>query len=76
MALFITLHPGGGALLEDAPSDSCIELKGLSERAVKALSALLAVESYEISAACGELFLLAVREGQKASRRRPVVSAG
>ncbi len=71
MPLFITIHPDGGALLEDAPSDSCVELK-LGERASRALLALTALESFEVAAALGQLYLQGVKDGQRATRRRRV----
>jgi hypothetical protein len=71
MPLWITFHQEepGTALLEDCKGESAVELT-LSERSVRALQAVVALESFELSAAIGELFLLGVREGQKSSRRR------
>lgn len=59
-------------LLEDrAAGDQSIPL-ALSGRAAKAITALLALESFEVSAALGELFLAGVREGGRAARRPPL----
>jgi hypothetical protein len=73
MPLYVSIHPEGGALLEDAPSDACVELK-LSERASRALLALTVLESFEISAALGQLYLHGVKDGQRATRRKAVTT--
>jgi hypothetical protein len=69
MPLFINLHPGG-ALLEDVPAETAVAL-ALDERSAKTLAALLALESFELSAALGQLWLAGCREGHRSSRRVP-----
>jgi hypothetical protein len=71
MPLFITLHQDGGALLEDCPTDSSVELK-LDERATKCLAALVGLESFEIANALGQLWLAGYKESHRGSRRRAV----
>lgn len=66
--LFITIHPDGGALLEDAPTDTCVELK-LDERATKTLLALVALESFELAHCLGQLWLAGCGESHRQSRR-------
>jgi len=72
--LHVTIHREG-ALLEDAPSDSSVEIT-LDEREMKCLTSLLALESYEVAKALGSLFMAGVAEGHRASRKRKAVSAG
>jgi hypothetical protein len=60
-----------GVLLEETPAgDQSIELT-LPEPAAECLAALLALESFPISRALGELFLAGCREAHRASRRVP-----
>lgn len=71
--LFANIH-SGGVLVEDAPaSDAAVELH-LDERAAKTITALFALESFELSHALGQLWLAGVKEGHKASRRHPVTT--
>jgi hypothetical protein len=71
------MHPiyvnlfGDGALVEDIPAGTTAMEVRLGEREARCLAALLALGSYEVSAALGALFFAGVQEAQR-SDRRPV----
>lgn len=69
MKLFINLFRDGGVLLEDqAAGDQSIELN-LDEQTANTLRHLLALESFCVSAAAGQLFWLGVQHAHQQSRR-------
>ncbi len=72
MTFFICFHEDGGATFEAGPNGERSVPVVLDERAARAISALLALESLEVAYSLGRVYLAGASAGERAARGGPV----
>jgi hypothetical protein len=72
MTFYMCFHDDGGATFEAGPNGERSVPVTLDERAAKAISALLALESLEVAYSLARVYLAGVSAGERAVRGSPV----
>ena len=65
--LYITFHEEGVALVEDTPTEHCLEIN-LPEEEMNTLQSLCQMESYRVAKALGSLVMFAISQDHTASQ--------
>jgi hypothetical protein len=76
MPFYVCFHDGGGVTFEGGPNGERSVAVKLDGRAEKAVSALLALDSLEVAAALGQVYLAGASAGERAVRVGPATVGG
>jgi hypothetical protein len=76
MAFFICFHDGGGVTFEAAPNGERSVPVNLDARAAKTVAALLALDSLEVAATLGAVYMAGASAGERAVRLGPSAAGG
>ncbi len=66
--LWLCIYPDGGVLLEEQPSDNCIEVK-LPDAEMAVLASLMKLDSFALAKCLGSLAWFSIGVGHSQSRR-------